>query len=132
MQSKSSLRSPLGRVRGLGSAHSGFHHWWIARLTSLALIPLSLWFLVVLCTKLIYADRVAVADWFASPSVTILMLSFLIALITHTKLGLQVVIEDYVHHEGRKLTLLLLNSTLAYGLLVISVFALAKLHFIGI
>lgn len=132
MHTKSSLRSPLGRVRGLGSAHAGFSHWWATRLTSLALIPLTLWFLVMLCTKLIYADRVAVADWFASPLVAIFMSSFLFALILHTKLGLQVIIEDYVHHEGRKIALLLANSLLAYGLLITSGFAIAKLHFIGI
>lgn len=132
MHSKSGLRSPLGRVRGLGSAHDGFAHWWASRLTSLALIPLSLWFMVALCTKLIYADRVAVIDWFSNPVVAIVMMSFLFALITHTRLGLQVVIEDYVHHEARKIFLLLANTTLSYGLLILSVFAIAKLHFIGI
>ncbi|MBA4275040.1 MAG: succinate dehydrogenase, hydrophobic membrane anchor protein [Alphaproteobacteria bacterium] len=126
------LRSPLANVRGLGSAKEGLHHWWLQRLTSIALIPLSLWFMVVVVTKLIDASRIEVADWFASPYVALLMLGFLLTLLIHCKLGIQVVIEDYVHREPAKLTLLLTNTFVSVVLGCAVLFSIAKLHFIGI
>jgi len=101
-----SLRSPLGRVRGLGSAKDGTGHWWFQRLTALALIPLGLWF----CAAVIAmtgADYSAVAAWASSPLVAGLLILLLVATFYHAALGLQVVIEDYVHHEMVKLLLVL-------------------------
>ncbi len=128
----SHLRSPLAKVRGLGSAKEGLHHWWMQRLTSIALVPLCLWFMVVVVTKLTSASRIEIADWFASPYVAMLMTAFILILLVHCKLGLQVVIEDYVHKEFAKLTLLLANTFGCWALGFVTLFAIAKLHFIGI
>lgn len=101
-----SLRSPLGRVRGLGSAKDGTGHWWAQRLTALALIPLTLWFCVAVIA-MTGADHATAAAWAGSPLVAGLLLLLLVATFYHAALGLQVVIEDYVHHEMTKLVLVL-------------------------
>lgn len=101
------LRSELGRVRGLGSAKEGVQHWWAQRMTALALIPLSLWFVASLVFML-DVDHATAMWWLGSPVTLGLMSLFLIALIYHAVLGLQVVIEDYIHGHATKLILLLL------------------------
>ena len=101
-----SLRSPLARVRGLGTAKEGVGHWWAQRLTALALVPLSLWFMASMAW-LAGADHAMVVDWVDSPLVASLLILLLVATLYHAYLGLQVVIEDYVHHEGAKLVWLL-------------------------
>jgi succinate dehydrogenase membrane anchor subunit len=95
------LRSPLGRARGLGSARAGSHHWWAQRLTALALMPLSLWFIFSVI-HLSGASHQAVIDWLSSPLTLSLMLALILATFHHLQLGLQVVIEDYVKGEWRK------------------------------
>lgn len=96
------LRSPLGRARGLGSARAGSKHWWAQRVTSIALIPLTIWFIWSIL-HLTGASRVDVADWMSSPLRLALMLALIAGTFHHLQLGLQVVIEDYVHHETMKL-----------------------------
>lgn len=107
-----SLRSPLGRVKGLGSARQGTLHWWQQRLTAVVLAPLSLWlvFSLVSITSLGYA---AVTLWMRKPINAVLLLIFILALFHHTQLGLQVVIEDYVESEGQKLACIILVKFLA-------------------
>jgi succinate dehydrogenase / fumarate reductase membrane anchor subunit len=95
------LRSPLGRARGLGSARSGSKHWWAQRLTSVALVPLTLWFIWSVL-RLTNASQADVADWLSSPVRMALMLALIFATFHHLQLGLQVVIEDYVPQEGIK------------------------------
>lgn len=95
------LRSPLGRARGLGSARAGSHHWWAQRLTALALVPLSLWFIFSVI-HLSGASHQVVIDWLSSPLTLSLMLALILATFHHLQLGLQVVIEDYVKGEWRK------------------------------
>lgn len=102
-----SLRSDLGRVRGLGSAKEGVKHWWAQRMTALALIPLSLWFVAAI-VFMVDVDHATAMWWLGSPVTLGLMALFLIALIYHAVLGLQVVIEDYIHSHAAKLILLLL------------------------
>ena len=101
-----SLRTPLGRVRGLGSAKHGTSHWWLQRLTALALIPLSLWLVV---TAVIYAgaDYDSAFSLVSRPTVSITLLLLIGAAFYHAQLGLQVVIEDYVHLEWLKLAALI-------------------------
>jgi len=100
------LRSPLGRARGLGSARAGASHWWAQRLTSLALVPLTLWFICA-AVRLTGASREDVAVWMSQPLVLVLMLALIVATFHHLQLGLQVVIEDYVHDGTQKLVALL-------------------------
>lgn len=98
----SSLRSGLGRVKGLGSAKEGVHHWRLQRLTAVLLIPLALWFLVsMLC--MVRADYATVVAWIAAPHVTVLLLALSLALFCHLQMGLQVVVEDYVHDTARQI-----------------------------
>lgn len=128
----SDLRNPLARARGLGSAKEGVHHWWIQRLTSIALVPLSIWFVCAVMCKLVDADRIAIADWFSHPFVALLMLAFLLTALLHVKLGMQVIIEDYVHKECCKLFLLLINTFSCIALAAIVLISICKLHFFGI
>ena len=121
-----SMRSPIGRVRGLGSAKSGLHHWWMQRVTALALIPLTLWF-VASVISLATAGHAETEAWLGSPVVAVLMISLIIATFYHAALGLQVVIEDYIHHEGVKLALLLGVKLVAFLLAVTALFAVIKL-----
>ncbi len=95
------LRSPLGRARGLGSARSGSKHWWAQRLTAVALVPLTLWFIWSML-HLTGASQGDVAEWLASPVRLALMLALIVATFHHLQLGMQVVIEDYVVQDGVK------------------------------
>lgn len=123
-----SLRSPIGRVRGLGSAKSGMHHWWHQRLSAVAIVPLSLWFVTSILGRL-DADHEAVVNWIASPFVTVLLIALIAAVFYHAKLGLQVVIEDYVHGElGKMALLVVMKLALAFGALL-GVVAVLKISF---
>jgi succinate dehydrogenase / fumarate reductase membrane anchor subunit len=106
METGKSLRSPLGRARGLGSAKDGTHHWWAQRVTAIALVPLTVWF-VASVIGLAGAPLIELQAWVASPVVAVLLLILVGATFQHARLGVQVVIEDYVHHEGVKVALLL-------------------------
>jgi succinate dehydrogenase / fumarate reductase, membrane anchor subunit len=101
------LRSPLGRVLGMGSAKEGVHHWWHQRLTSIALVPLSIWFLVSLLTLPAY-DHATVIAWLGQSSTALLLVLLLVVAAWHSQLGVRVVIEDYVHDAGSKTLLLVL------------------------
>lgn len=125
-----SMRTPIGRVRGLGSAKSGLHHWWMQRVTAIAMIPLALWF-VASMISLAGAGYEETAAWLSSPFVSILMISLLVAAFYHAALGLQVVVEDYIHNEGAKLALLVAIKLLAVFLGFAAVFAVLKLAFGG-
>jgi succinate dehydrogenase / fumarate reductase, membrane anchor subunit len=123
-----SLRSPLGRVRGLGSAKDGTSHWWAQRLTALALIPLTVWF----CISVIAmsgAGYATVAAWAGSPLVAGLLILLIVATFYHGALGLQVVIEDYVHHEMTKLALLLVVKAASLVLALAGVLSVLTLLF---
>lgn len=132
MKSSKHYRSNLKVVRGLGAAHDGTHHFWVERISALALVPLTVWFMINLVGQLVTADRVATATWFAQPMHAILMAIFAVLMFVHSRLGVQVIIEDYVHCEGKKLALLLLNKTLHLLLGAGTVFAILHLHFNGI
>jgi succinate dehydrogenase / fumarate reductase, membrane anchor subunit len=120
------LRTPLGRVEGLGSARSGTHHFWHQRLTAVALVPLSVWF-VASALAYVGAEQGAVAAFFAEPAEAILMFLFIVAAVYHMSLGLQVIIEDYIHQEGVKIMLLILNRFACWGIGAAAGFALLKL-----
>ena len=105
-------RTPLKRVRGLGSAGEGVGHWWSQRLTAMALVPLSLWFMW-LAISLSGADYLTVRETLASPIQAIPMILFIYALFHHGQLGLQVIIEDYIHQRTAEIVLLVLVKGLA-------------------
>lgn len=122
------LRSPLARARGLGAAHSGTHHWWIQRLTSIALVPLILW-LAFSFVSLATADHATATAWLRAPVNAVLMLALIGILFQHMQLGMQVVIEDYVHGHGSKLVALV---AVKYGtalLAIAAIFAVFKIAF---
>lgn len=120
-----SLRSPLGRARGLGSAKQGVHHFWVQRVSAAALVPLSLWF-VFSVARLHGADYAAVKHWVSAPSVAVALVLFLATLFYHSMLGVQVVIEDYVGHEGARLASLVLSKFVHAILAAASIFAVLK------
>jgi succinate dehydrogenase / fumarate reductase membrane anchor subunit len=125
-----SLRTPIARAKGLGSAKEGVSHWWAQRVTAVALVPLTLWF-VVSVIDLAGADHAAVVSWLSSPLRAALAVLFLVVLFHHANLGLQVVIEDYVHHEGSKTAALLLVTFAIYLSAATAVIAVLKIAFGG-
>ena len=106
-EAPSSLRSPLGRARGYGSAKEGVQHFWVQRVSAVALAPLSLWF-VFSIARLPALNFNLVKHWVAAPSVAVALSLFVATVFYHSMLGIQVVVEDYVSGEGRKLVTLLL------------------------
>jgi succinate dehydrogenase / fumarate reductase membrane anchor subunit len=110
-QMRSPMRSPLGRAIGLGSAKEGVAHWWAQRVTALALVPLTLW-LAIAMIGLVGADHAAFVAWVRSPMPAVLLILLLVATFYHTALGLQVVIEDYVHGEALRLGSLIIMRLL--------------------
>ena len=125
-----SLRSPLGAVSGLGSAKGGAHHWWMQRLTSIALVPLTVWFTVSIMS-LPSLDHVTVVSWMAQSWTALLLIVLVLVATYHSQLGVRVVVEDYVHNNGMK-TLTLVILTFAHALLAVAgVFAILKVAFGG-
>lgn len=123
-----SLRSPLGRVLGHGSAKSGVHHWWVQRVSAVALVPLTLWFVfsLVCLPTLGYDD---VTRWMSDGWTAVLLLLFVLTTTYHSHLGVQVVVEDYVHGKATK-TSALLVSTFAHAVVAAaSVFAILRIAF---
>src|SRR5512147_2997586 len=107
------LRSSLGRVRGLGSAKEGVSHWWAQRVTAIALVPLSIWF-VIAVISLLGADHAEYRTWIGQFGNALLMILTALVLFYHAHLGMQVVIEDYVHGEAaRVITLLVVKFVLS-------------------
>jgi len=126
----SDLRTPLARARGLGSAHAGLHHWWMQRLTAIALVPRVVWFAVSL-VMMSGADQGVVRAWIGSPFVMVLLILTIVVGLHHGQLGLQVVIEDYIHGEGRKLALILLVRFVAVLSGLAAVVAILRIGFGG-
>jgi succinate dehydrogenase / fumarate reductase, membrane anchor subunit len=122
------MRPPLARVLGRGSAKSGTEHFWRQRLTAVANIPLTIAAMAILIT-LLGRNQAAVAQILGSHSVSIIMMLFVISITIHMRIGMAVIIEDYVHDESAKLTLLMANTffTIAVGLA--SLFGIFKLAF---
>ena len=122
--------TPIGRVRGLGSAKSGAHHWWMERLTSVSTLLLFIWLLVSLL-RLPTLDHGTVTEWLSSPLAAVPMLLLIVSTFYHLKLGMQVVIEDYVHEEGMKLFSITLLNFFAIGGGALAFFAVLKIAFGG-
>jgi len=124
------LRTSLAQVEGLGAARAGTLHFWHQRMTAVALVPLSLWF-VASALAYVGAEQGAVAAYFADPINTILMFLFVLASTYHMSLGIQIIIEDYFHHEGQKIALLMLNRFAAFAIGAASALALIRMSLAG-
>lgn len=120
-----SLRTPLGKAIGLGSAQSGAHHWWMQRVTAVALIPLALWFVWALMS-LLGADQATVQAWISQPLNAAMLMALVIAMFYHAQLGLQVVIEDYVHTGWLEISLQILVKFAAIIGALICTFAIVS------
>jgi succinate dehydrogenase / fumarate reductase membrane anchor subunit len=120
-----SLNTPLRQVLGLGSARSGVHHWWLQRLTSIALVPLSIWFVVSLVC-LPGLDHATVVAWMSHALTSLLLLLLVLTVAWHSRLGVQVVIEDYVHTSGMRTLLLVLSGFAHVFLAAAGVFAILR------
>lgn len=120
----------IGRVRGLGSARAGTHHWINQRVTAAGNVLLVLW-LIISILRLPGLDHGSVITWLAQPWVAVPMMLMLVSIFYHLRLGLQVVIEDYVHEDGTKFGVLLLLNFYAIGGAALGIFAIAKIAFTG-
>ena len=125
-----SLRTPLGKVLGTGSAKEGVHHWWLQRLTSIALVPLSIWFLVSLLS-LPSLDHTTLVSWMAQSWTALLLILFVLVATYHSQLGVRVVVEDYVHGAGAKTLTLVVLTFLHAVVAAAGVFAVLKVAFGG-
>ena len=126
----SDLRTPLSRARGLGSAKEGVHHFWAQRITAVALIPLVAWFAISLI-MMSGADHAVVRAWIGSPAVMVLLVLTIVIGLHHGQLGLQVVIEDYVHNDGMKLALIVLMRFIAVFFGLAAIVAILRIGFGG-
>jgi succinate dehydrogenase / fumarate reductase, membrane anchor subunit len=125
-----SLRSPIGRVLGLGAAKEGVSHWWSQRVTSVALLLLGLWFVTALLRMPTFQYEFVVA-WIAAPLNAVLLLLLTGTLVYHSQLGVQVVVEDYVHHHGLKIVTMLLLTFAHVAVAALAIFAVLRLAFGG-
>jgi succinate dehydrogenase / fumarate reductase, membrane anchor subunit len=127
MNAPNHIRTPLARVRGFGAARSGTGHFWLQRVTAVANVPLTIAALIIMIT-LLGRNQPAAAQILGSPPVAIIMLLFVASICTHMRIGMQVIIEDYVHDDIAKLGLIIANNffvvivglTAAYGILKLS------------
>ncbi|MDJ0881674.1 MAG: succinate dehydrogenase, hydrophobic membrane anchor protein [Gammaproteobacteria bacterium] len=122
------LRTPLSKVKGLGSAKEGAQHWWNQRMTAIALVPLALWFSFSVALIAV-ADFTTVSAWISAPLNTVLMILAICVGFYHGYLGLQVIIEDYVAHEPLKIAMLIGIGLLAVLFVVLGVVSVLKISF---
>ncbi|MBS7697236.1 MULTISPECIES: succinate dehydrogenase, hydrophobic membrane anchor protein [unclassified Chelatococcus] len=127
-QFKFSIRTPAGRVRGLGSAKSGTEHFWLQRLTAVANVPLAIAFIIIVVSvagRDFEAARLAISQ----PLIAILLLLFILSGVIHMRIGMQVIIEDYVHSEGAKVVAVIANTFFAVVIGAAATFAVLKIAF---
>ncbi len=118
--------SPFDQTQGLGSAHEGVGHWWMQRVTAVALVPLTLWFAAALIAH-VRSDYSAFVLWLGSPLATVLMALLLVALFYHMALGLQVVVEDYIHDNRRKIPAVIAIRLGSFALAVAGLIAVLRI-----
>lgn len=123
-----SLRSPVGRVLGLGAAKEGAAHWWSQRVSAVALALLALWFVSALL-RMPDLSYSTITAWIAMPLHAVLLLLLVSTLVYHSQLGVQVVVEDYVHHHGLKVATMLLLTFGHVVLAALAIFAILRIAF---
>jgi succinate dehydrogenase / fumarate reductase membrane anchor subunit len=122
------IRTPLARVRGLGAARSGTEHFWLQRMTAVANVPLTIAF-VLIVMSLLGRNHATAQQTLGSPLVAVIILLFIGSALYHMRIGMQVIIEDYVHDEIPKLIMLMLNTFFAIAVGLASAYAIFKLSF---
>ena len=126
------FRTPLARARGLGSAHSGLHHWLLQRFTAVALVPMAFWFVrSMMGLVLANATRADIVAWMQSPWNAIPLILFTIVGIWHGTLGMQVVAEDYIHCKGLRFCMIVTIRCLLVLLVTATVYAILSMSFHG-
>jgi succinate dehydrogenase / fumarate reductase membrane anchor subunit len=125
-----SLRSPLAKVLGHGSAKEGVHHWWMQRLTSIALVPLTVWFVVSLLSLPSY-DHSTIVAWMGQLWTAVFLILLVLTATWHSQLGVRVVVEDYVHGNGTKTLTLTLVTFFHVVVAVAGLLAILKVAFGG-
>lgn len=123
-----SLRSPISRVTGLGTAKEGASHWWSQRVTSVALLLLGLWFVATLVRMPTFSYQFVVT-WIGMPLNAVLLLLLIGTLVYHSLLGVQVVVEDYVHHHALKIATMLLLTFAHVAVAALAIFAVLRIAF---
>jgi succinate dehydrogenase / fumarate reductase membrane anchor subunit len=123
------MRTAIGRVRGLGSARTGAHHWWLERLTSVSTLVLIVW-LVVSLLRLPALDHRTVTDWLREPLAAVPMILLIVSAFWHSRLGLQVIADDYVH-EASRFGITVANGFLNTAGAALAIFAVLKIAFTG-
>ncbi|HXW26497.1 MAG TPA: succinate dehydrogenase, hydrophobic membrane anchor protein [Xanthobacteraceae bacterium] len=123
-----SMRTPLGRVRGLGSAKSGTEHFWLQRVTSVASLPLTAGFIVIVA-MLVGRNHAATVQILGSPFVALTMILFILTIVYHMWLGMQIIIEDYVNEQLLKAIFAMSNTFFSFIIALASIFAILKLSF---
>jgi len=122
------MSTPLARVRGLGAAKSGTEHFWRQRLTAVANVPLTIAF-VLIVVSLLGRNHAAAAQILGSPLVAIVMLLSIVSITTHMRIGMQVIIEDYVHEEPARVILIMLNTFFTLAVALASAYGILRLSF---
>lgn len=125
-----SMRSPIGRVTGLGAAKDGVSHWWAQRVTSVALVLLGLWFVSALLRMPTFSHEFVVG-WIAVPLNAVLLLLLIGTTVYHSQLGVQVVVEDYVTHHGLKIATMMLLTFAHVAVAALAIFAVLRIAFGG-
>lgn len=124
------MQSPLSKAKGLGSAKEGLHHWIVQRFTGIALVPLSLWFMwSMVC--LAGAEHAEVVAWMRIPANAVSLCLFVGVALYHSALGVQVVMEDYIHHEGFRIIKVIGQKFVHYFLAALGVFSVLQVAFGG-
>src|SRR4051812_40495625 len=123
-----SMRTPLGRVRGLGAARTGTEYFWWQRLTAVSNVPLTIAGIVIVIS-LLGRNHAATVQVLGSPLIAIILLLFILSITNHMRIGMQVIIEDYVHEEKAKIALIMLNVFYAFAIALACAFAILKLSF---
>jgi succinate dehydrogenase / fumarate reductase membrane anchor subunit len=125
-----SLLTPFKRASGLGTTNDGVHHWWMQRLTAVALAPLTLWVVFAVASHA-GEDYAVVATWFAQPFTTTMLTLFVFTAFLHAVQGLTVIIEDYLHHEGAKFAALITMKLVLVLLGTSSALSILRVAFAG-
>ena len=120
------MRSQLGRARGMGSAKSGTHHWWVERATAVALIPLTIWFVLAIF-HIVGEPQAYVRHWISHPVNTVLLLALVAMTFHHMQLGLQVVMEDYIEHKQWQTAAILANKAIAVFLALLCAVSILRI-----